>query len=179
MGYSQPRRIEERVARELWVALLLLAVALLQSALLPRPFGYMLNPLLLLVICHALISGPERAARWAFYGGLGLDVCSGSALGTHALALLAAALLPALALARLGRTSWLLPLVGIVLGSLAYHALLALIWSLLIAPIALRSYLPIVVLPGTLLALIPSLPLFLLMRWWHGRLRGEVPIDVY
>ena len=56
--------------------------------------------------------------------------------------------------------------------------MLGLIW-LLVAPIDLRSYLLVVVLPGTLVSLIPALPVFLIMRWWARRRRGEVPIDVY
>ena len=179
MGYSQPRRLEERIAHEIWLALLLLAAALVQSALLPRPLGFILNPLLVLVVCQALINGPESAARWAFYGGLSLDMCADSSLGTHALALLAAALLASLALGHLSRGNWLLPLVGIVLGALAYHAVLALIWALLVAPIDPRAYMLVVVLPGTLMALIPSLPVFLIMRWFRRRRRGEVLVDVY
>jgi rod shape-determining protein MreD len=179
MGYSQPRRIEELFAREVVLALLLLAVALAQSALLPRPADFALNPLLLLVVCRALLAGPANAARWAFYGGLALDVCAGSTLGTHALALLAATLLPGLALARLSRRNWLLPLSGAVLGALAYYTVRALLTALLVAPIDLQAYLLIVVVPGVLLALIPALPLFLLMRWLETRRRGEVPVDVY
>jgi hypothetical protein len=57
--------------------------------------------------------------------------------------------------------------------------MLVLLTSLLTAPVSLRAYLPVVVLPTTLFILIPALPLFLLMRWLEGRRRGEVPIDVY
>jgi len=79
----------------------------------------------------------------------------------------------------LSRGNWLLPLLGVVLGSLAYHAMLALIMSLLVAPIGPQVYLVVVLLPATLLILIPALPLFLIMRLLEGRRRGEVPIDVY
>ncbi len=48
MGYSQPRRLEERVAHEVGLALLLLGVAVVQAALLPRPLGFAPNLLLLL-----------------------------------------------------------------------------------------------------------------------------------
>lgn len=50
MGAAQPRRME-RLARELWLALALLAVALAQATLLPRLcFGLTPNLLLLLVV---------------------------------------------------------------------------------------------------------------------------------
>jgi rod shape-determining protein MreD len=179
MGYSQPRRVEEFIAREIVLALLLLALALAQSALLPHPNALTLNPLLLLTICRALLAGPGNAARWAFYGGISLDVCAGSTLGTHALALLAAMLLPTLALARLSRRNWLLPLLGVALGAVIYYAVLGMLVALLVAPVVPRDYGLIVVLPGVLLALIPSLPLFLTMRWIEMRRRGEVPVDVY
>lgn len=179
MGAAQPRRIEERLARELWLALALLAVALAQATLLPRLFGLTPNLLLLLVVSRALMAGPASGARWAFYGGLWLDLFCDTALGTHALALLAAVLPATLLLAWLSRSNWLLPLLGVLLGSLGYHAMLVLLTSLLTAPVSLRAYLPVVVLPTTLFILIPALPLFLLMRWLEGRRRGEVPIDVY
>jgi rod shape-determining protein MreD len=167
------------VARELWLGLALLALALGQAALVPRLLGLTPNLLLLLTVCQALIAGPANAARWAFYAGLGLDLCADTALGTHALALLAAVLIAAPTLARFSRGNWLLPLVGIVLGSLAYHAVLALLTMLLVAPSSPRVYLLVVVLPATILVLVPALPLFLSMRWLEGRRRGEVPVDVY
>jgi hypothetical protein len=179
MGYSQPRRIEEFVAREIGLAFLLLALVLVQSALLPRPNGMTLNPLLLLTICQALLAGPANAARWAFYGGVSLDVFANITLGTHALALLAATLLPALMLARLSRRNWLLPLLGVGLGAAIYYTVFGLLLAFLVAPVAPQDYARIVVLPGVLLALIPSLPLFLIMRWVEMRRRGEVPVDVY
>jgi rod shape-determining protein MreD len=178
MGHSQPRRLEERVAHEVGLALLLLGVAMVQAALLSR-LDFAPNLLLLLVVCQALLAGAASAARWAFYGGLSLDICATTVLGTHALALLAATLLTALVLGRFSRGNWLLPLAGVLLGMLAYHAMMILIWSLLIAPVSLPAYLPAALLPDTLLVLIPALPLFLIMRWRESRRRGEVPVDVY
>jgi rod shape-determining protein MreD len=179
MGAAQPRRIEERVVRELWLALALLGLALVQAALIPRVLGLTPNLLLLLSICQELIAGPTNAARWAFYGGLALDLGADTALGLHALALLATVLVIGSLLARLSRSNWLLPLIGVVLGSLAYHTVLALFTALLVAPISPRIYTLVVALPATILVLIPALPLFLSMRWLEGRRRGEVPFDVY
>jgi hypothetical protein len=179
MGYSQPRRIEELAAREVGLALILLAVAMIQAALLPRADDFALNPLLVLVICRGLLAGPASAARWALYGGLGLDICADSPLGSHALALLAAVLLPALALARFSRRNWLLPLAGATLGASGYYVVQGLLLATLVAAVDPASYLLIVMLPGVLLTLIPALPLFLTMRWLEMRRRGEVPVDVY
>src|SRR6476659_3617176 len=175
MGSAQPRRIEERIIGELWLALALLGLALAQAALMPRLMGLAPNLLLLLTICQALLAGPANAARWAFYAGLALDLSADTALGLHALALLAAVLFAGLILARWSRGNWLLPLVGVVLGSLAYHTVLA----LLVAPLSPRVYMLVVALPATILVLVPALPLFLSMRWLERRRRGEVPFDVY
>src|SRR5512145_1072159 len=98
MGYSKRRRIEERIAREIGLAFVLLGIVLVQTALIPRIFGFATNLLLVIVICQALIVGPTSATRWAFYGGLSMDLCADSLLGSHTLALLAAVLLASLIL---------------------------------------------------------------------------------
>src|SRR5262245_28187494 len=177
MGDSRPRRLEEYAAREIGLALILLALAIVQSALLPRPGGLTLNLLLLLTICQALLAGPTSAARWAFYGGLSLDLCAGSTLGSHALALLAAALVSALVLARLSRRNWLLPIFGAALGATAYFAILGLITTLLVAPVDLRANAVVGSLPGIVLAMIPALSSFLALRWLAMWRRGEVPVN--
>ena len=179
MGSAEPKRLEERIVRELWLALVLLAAAMLQATVLPRIFGSTPNLLLLVIICRALLNGPPNAARWAFYAGLGLDLFADTVLGMHALALLLAVLLGTLPLAWLSRSNWLLPLLGILLGAAGYHAMMILLGSLLTAPVNARAYLSVVALPGTLLLLVPALPLFLLMRWLESRRRGEVALDVY
>ncbi|HEU4321616.1 MAG TPA: hypothetical protein VFS21_00570 [Roseiflexaceae bacterium] len=178
MGDTRRRRLEERIARELLLALLLLGLAVVQTALLPRPLQVPFNLLLLLTVCQSLVAGPSSAARWAFYGGLGLDICANQTLGTHALALLAAVLLADLPLAHLSRDNWLLPLGGVLFGALAYHAVLLLLLSALVAPIDARVYAATTLLPDAVSTLIPALPVFLVIRWLRYR-RHEVPIDVY
>lgn len=179
MDSARRRRIEERVAREIVLLLLLAAVAAAQTTLLPRWLGAPPNVLLLLVVVKSILTGPAAAARWAFYGGIALDLCAGSLLGSHALALLAAVLAATLPLARMSQSNWLLPLLGVTLGAAGYHAVLWAQTTLLVAPISAREYATILALPDLLVALIPALPLFLVARWLRGRSRGEVPIDVY
>ena len=179
MGAATPRRLEERIAREIMLALVLFGVVLVQITLLPRPLDVVPNIMLMLVVCRALVAGLPNAARWAFYGGLTLDICAGSTLGTHALALLMAVLCAGLPLARLHSENWLLPLFGALFGTLAYHGTLALLTTLLVAPVPLEAYAILVAVPDLVLTLIPVLPLFLGMRWYVSRQRGEVPIDLY
>lgn len=180
MGGSRPRRIEERIAAEVWHAAVLLGLAVLQITMLPRQFGIPFNLMLVLVITHALTADTTRAARWAVYGGLGLDICTaGSLLGSHALALLLAVLAAGLPLTRVSRDNWLLPLAGAILGAFAYYSVIGIVTALSVAPIDAVQYARIAALPGTLSILIPALPLFLLMRRIESRRRGEVPIDIY
>lgn len=179
MGAAKPRRLEERIVREIVLVLALFGVVLVQITVLPRPLDVAPNLMLMLVICRTLVAGLPNAARWAFYGGLILDIGAGSTLGTHALALLAAVVCAGLPLARLQRESWLLPLFGALFGALAYHGVLALLTTLLVAPVPLEAYAMIVAVPDLVLTMIPVLPLFLGMRWYVSRQRGEVPIDLY
>ena len=179
MGHSQRRRIEEQVAREALLALTLLGIAMVQAAIFPRVLGAPPNLILLLVICRSLLVGPASGARWALYGGIGLDICAGTPIGMHALALLAAALTAALLLIRISRGNWLLPLLGTFFGATVYYAVIGALTSLLIAPVDLELYLRVAAIPGLVVAIIPSLPVYLGMRWLEQIRRGEVPIDVY
>jgi cell shape-determining protein MreD len=178
MGDTQRRRLEEIIARELGLALLLLGVAIVQVAFPAHPLTFFPNVLLLLVICRALLEGAGSAARWAFYGGLALDLCAGTALGGHAIALLVGALAALIALAPFSRTSWLVPIAGVLLGALAYHLALALLMSVTVAFVDLRAYAVIAAIPETLATLIPALPAFLALRWLAERSRGVVPVDI-
>ncbi|MCS6842358.1 MAG: hypothetical protein NZ699_07640 [Roseiflexus sp.] len=179
MGHSRQRRIEEVIAHEAALITALLVVALVQTALLPRPFGVTFNLLLLLTICHGLVAGPTSAARWAFYGGLALDLCAMTLFGLHALALLAGAIVATQALSRLRRDNWLVPIAGAILASVVYHGVYAFLSALLVAPVDLQAYALYALLPDTLIVTIPSLPTYLVFRWNEARARRSVPIDVY
>jgi rod shape-determining protein MreD len=179
MGDTQRQRLEERIAREVLLIVALLGVAMVQVALPPRSFAFLPNILLLLVICRALLAGAHNAARWAFYGGLALDLCTGSPLGSHAVTLLVAALAALIALSPFNRTSWLVPIVGTLLGALAYHAVHVFLLSITVAPVDLQAYVLVAALPETLATVIVALPMFLIMRWMAERRRGHVPVDVY
>ena len=179
MGHSQPRRLEERLFRELLLAAALLAIAAVQTTLLPRPLGFPPNLMLLLVVCYALIAGFGPGTRWAFYGGVALDFCTGGSLGIHALALLLAVCAAVVPLARMSRENWFLPIVGTLFGALGYYLALGVLTAVLAGRLPIRDFLLVAVLPDTLMLLIPALPLFMLWRAWNSRRRGEVPVDLF
>lgn len=173
MGDSQPRKLEEHIAHEVLLMVAMAALALLQTILLSTSLYFPPALLLVLVVCRVLVAMgsamPEhelgQAMRWAFYGGIALDICAATPLGSHALALLLAAILVTFFARRLRIGSVLLPLIAVLLGSLVYELTLALLYQATVAPLDWSRYAVVILLPSVLLALIPTLPLFHLLRW--------------
>lgn len=177
MGDSQPRRLEELLAREVGLILIIGALAMIQVTLLITPLGFSAPLMLVLVICRTLIgvgsafpdSGVIRGFRWALYGGLALDILAATPLGSHVLALLAAAFVIAAATRRLRVDRPLLLLLAIMVASLIHDAVLALLIQP--QPIDWASTARVAAVPGMLLALIMTLPAFFVLRWL---LRGQL-----
>lgn len=171
MGDPQPRRLEEALAHELGRILALAALAIVQVTLLPTPLGFAAPLVLVAVVCRTLIGmgsafpdlGLSRALRWALYGGLALDILTGTAVGAHTLALLLATFVVALTTRRLRVERPVVPLAAVLLAALIYELTLALATQP--RPIEWRSYAEVVILPAVLIALIPALPAFFLLRW--------------
>jgi rod shape-determining protein MreD len=171
VGDSQPRRLEEVLFREAGRVLALVALAIAQVTLLATPLGFAAPLVLVAVVCRTVIGmgaafpdvGLSRAVRWALYGGLALDLLTGSPLGAHALALLLATLAVALSTRRLQVERPLVPLLATLLAALVYEVTLAPLTQP--GPIEWRSYAEVVILPAVLLALILALPAFFLLRW--------------
>jgi rod shape-determining protein MreD len=147
------------------------ALALVQVTLFAIPLGFTVPLVLVVVVCRTLLGigaafpdrGLSQAFRWALYGGLALDIASGTLLGAHALALLLAALIVATTARRLRIERPIIPLLAMLVACLIYETTLA----LLTQPnqIEWRSYALVVILPALFAALIPALPVFFLLRW--------------
>ncbi len=71
MGNNQSRRIEERLARELGLVLILLLLALIQVTLLTAPTGFCIPLLLVLAIGRALVGAGTAEPVRGFMRGLG------------------------------------------------------------------------------------------------------------
>ncbi|WP_129628936.1 rod shape-determining protein MreD [Candidatus Oscillochloris fontis] len=171
MGDSQSKRVEELVAREVGYILLIGVLALVQVTLLRTPLGFSAPLLLVITICRTLIGmgaafrdiGMVQGVRWAFYSGLMLDILAATPLGTHAFALLLATITVAFATRRLRIEGPLLPLLAMLVASLIYESVMALLIQP--GPVMWGDTLRVALIPGTLLALIMTLPIFFLLRW--------------
>ncbi|EFO81852.1 hypothetical protein OSCT_0249 [Oscillochloris trichoides DG-6] len=171
MGDSQSKRVEELVAREVGYILLIGVLALVQVTLLRTPLGFSAPLLLVLTICRTLIGmgaafrdiGMVQGLRWAFYSGLLLDILAGTPLGTHALAMLLATVTVAFASRRLRIEGPLLPLLAMLIASMIYESMMAMLIQP--SPIIWADTFRVAMLPGTLLALIMTLPIFFFLRW--------------
>ncbi len=176
MGNTRSKKLEEYLVRETTLILSMVALGLVQLSLLPTPLGSPPALLLVLVVCRVLLgigsgtifadSGIEGAARWAFYGGLILDIGSATPLGSHALALLGAVIVVAVGTARLRVDGPFLPLLSVLIGSLVYEVVLTiLVYNQFITLDEWYMYGINIIFPSVLLTLIPALPLFFLLRW--------------
>ncbi len=165
MDYRR-RRLDEQLATQVGLALLVLAAVLIQTTLLPTVLRAPLNLVLIATICWTMVSGPTKGAAIGFYGGLVLDLLAHSAFGTHALALLVVAGITAVVVERLPAENWLLTLILVAVGTPLYH----LIVIGLNGPVNdWLSWLIVVIPPAIVINLVLALPEFLVIRWWHER----------
>jgi rod shape-determining protein MreD len=151
------------------LAVLMTTAAFLQVAVLPRLAMLLVRPnlVLILVVLWTAHRGGREGAMWAFGAGVLLDALTLAPLGSHALALLA--VVPIGVACRRSRFSLglLLPMVGVLVGSLVYDAVLLVLQGETLAGLGL-ALTRVSLLSGLLsLALAPPLALVTtrLNRW--------------
>lgn len=171
MGDTQPRRLEELLARELLRGLTIVGLGLVQVTLLITPLGFSVPLLLLITVCNVLVSvdspSPERdilrTLRLVLYGGLTLDLLSATNLGVHILALLLALLFVMLVTHRLRVEGLFVPLFAMLGASPIYELTLTLTTDS--RPTDWLIYSRFILLPALFMALIPTLPIYFSLRW--------------
>ena len=163
MGDYRPK-IEQRVVRHLARIMLLLLLALAQTALAPALWGFRVDWVLVVVICWALLRGLAAGIRWALPGGLALDILSPLPLGSHLLGLLLAVIAVALATDGFPRDNRLIPTMTVLTVSLLYAGTLALIMSMTGRPVAWSRYPVTIMLPAALANGAMALPAYLLLE---------------
>jgi rod shape-determining protein MreD len=147
----------------LYLAVPLMAtLALLQSAVFSRLPISGLQLLLLIVIAHTLLEGPQEGILWAFVAGICLDLFSLSPVGATSLAYMGTVLAIALIQRNLPANRVLLPLLLAALGTAVYFFIYLLILSLLGYPVNWQATgVTTVIILHTVLIL----PLYWLMAW--------------
>ncbi|MBM4411843.1 MAG: hypothetical protein FJ040_00130 [Chloroflexi bacterium] len=179
MDNTKRRKVEENIWFEIRIILFIVMILLVQRLLVPSLFGVPVNIMLLLVVLQVLIEPFSHMARWAFYGGLMLDVLGGIWLGWHSAQLLISMMVVYVLLARITSEKWILPVAAVLLGGVVYHLVNMIFMWLLISGFSVIEYGVVVFIPELLVLLVPALPVFLVLRWLRSIRRGEVPIDVY
>lgn len=148
-------------------------LALIQVTLMPAPYGFPPSLVLVVVVCRVLLAvrapHPDQVVgktmRRAFYGGVALDLFSATPAGVHALALLLAAAIIFALVRKMQVEGPLLPLSGVLLGGFIYETVLGACFARLVAPLDWLTYTRVIIVPGVLLTLIPTLPVFFILRW--------------
>lgn len=179
MDNTKRRKVEENIWFEIRITIFIVMILLVQRLLVPSLFGVPVNIMLLLVVLQVLIEPFSHMARWAFYGGLMLDVLGGIWLGWHSAQLLISMMVVYVLLARITSEKWILPVAAVLLGGVVYHLVNMIFMWLLISGFSVIEYGVVVFIPELLVLLVPALPVFLVLRWLRSIRRGEVPIDVY
>ena len=176
MGDYRPK-IEERIVKQLARISALLLVALFQTALAPSLWRFRVDWMLIVVVSWTLLSGVTAGLRWAIIGGLALDFLSPLPVGSHLLALLLAVIVAALITEGLPRGHGVVPTATVLLVSLLYGAVLALVMSLDGRPVVWARYPLTILLPGALANGAIALPVYLLLERLHRGDRPDIALE--
>lgn len=175
-------RPEQRLLREVLLLLGMVLLALVQVTLVPQIFGFPPMLVIIVLVSRVLLGiestlsdeGDLTVIRWAFYSGLTLDIIGATPLGSHALALVLATLLVLLVAMYLHMDGLFVPVLLVLLATTVYEVVMALVMMMTVAPFEWSNYLIMILVPSVLITLIPTLPIFLLLRWLTHRLFGAV-----
>ncbi len=173
MGDYRPK-IEQRILRQILRALMLLSIALIQTALAPTFWRFRADWILIVVIGWTILRGLIPGVRWAVYGGLSLDVLGILPIGSHLLALLFCVIVVALIVEPLDRDQPLLLIGAMLGGSLFYGCILALLLPLTNFDVPWRYYTLVEIIPTAIINTIVAIPTFALLRRFERRGRPMV-----
>lgn len=157
-------KIEQRVLHQCGRALLLCAIALLQTSLAPTFWRFRADWVLVAVLGWTLLRGLVPGLRWAIYGGLALDILGVLPIGSHLLALSVCVLVVVLITEPLDREHPLLVIGAAIGASLLYNGMLAVIQHVAIGAVPWGTYVLTVIAPTALIDAIVAIPMFALLR---------------
>lgn len=169
-------KIEQQILHQIGRALLLFAIALLQTSLAPTLWRFRADWVLVAVVVWTLLRGLVPGLRWAIYGGLALDVLGVYPYGSHPLALMLCVLVIVFITEPLDREHPLLVMACAMGAALLYNGVLALVQGWTLAPVPWPSYGLTVIAPIAILDTIIAIPAFAVLR--RIERRGQPLIEV-
>lgn len=154
---------------------ILALAAILESTVLPdlALLRGRVDLVLLLTLSWTLAGDGQGGAFWGFVGGLWLGLLSGGPLGLASFALVLIAYLASQSEGRVWRSNVLLPLASALLGSAAYHLILAAGLALGGEAVDWEILARQILLPSALLNAILILPIYAMTRWLRGLIYPE------
>jgi rod shape-determining protein MreD len=177
MGDYRPK-IEQRIIRQAARIGALLLLALFQTALAPSVWRLRIDWVLIVVTIWTLMNGLGSGLRWGTIGGLALDFLSPLPVGTHLLALLLAVFMVALISDIMPRENRSVIVVTVLLVSLLYGSLLALVMSIAGWPVVWQRYPLTILLPAALADAALSLPVALVLERIQRTGQPDIAFDV-
>ncbi len=177
MGDYRPK-IEQRIIRQAARIGALLLVALFQTALAPSVWRLRIDWVLIVVAIWTLMNGLGPGLRWGMIGGLALDFLSPLPVGTHLLALLLAVFMVALISDVMPRENRSVTVVTVLLASLLYGSLVALVMNLAGWPVVWQRYPLTILLPAALADAALSLPVALVLERMQRAGQPDIAFDV-
>jgi rod shape-determining protein MreD len=118
---------------------------------------------LLMVLSWMLLAGMEEGVVWAILGGVLQDLITGIPLGTTALALVVVSSAANLITGEVGSGNLIYPPIIAAAGTVLYHGLLIMLFSLIGRPVEWGHTLLYVTLPTVLFNVVLSVPIFRIM----------------
>ncbi|MBN1640556.1 MAG: rod shape-determining protein MreD [Anaerolineae bacterium] len=155
--------------------LLMFALALLQSTVMPRIaiLGVQPDLVLMAVTSWSILRGPEEGMLWALVGGVVMDLFSGAPFGVSTLALLAVSFVSGFGPRNVLRLDILLPIAIIPLATLLYQLITLGLLSMLGWQTSWAESLRHIVLPSLLVNSLGMPIVYLLVRRLHHRTARE------
>lgn len=150
-------------------ALMLLSLALAQTALAPTFWRFRADWVLIAVIGWTILRGLIPGVRWAIYGGLSLDLVGTMHMGSHLLALLICVIGVALVVEPLDREQPLLVIAAMLAASVLYGSILAVLLMSQDFGVPWRYYALVEIFPTAIINTILAIPTFALLRRLYKR----------
>lgn len=150
-------------------ALMLLSLALAQTALAPTFWRFRADWVLIAVIGWTILRGLIPGVRWAIYGGLSLDLVGTMHVGSHLLALLICVIGVALVVEPLDREQPLLVIAAMLAASVLYGSILAVLLMAQDFDVPWRYYALVEIFPTAIINTILAIPTFALLRRLYKR----------